>query len=324
MSLHVVVGAGPVGGRTACLLAERGCSVRLLSRSGRAAEHPGVEPVTADASQPGVLARLARGADALYNCANPHGYQHWAREWPPLAAALLDAAERTGAVLVTMSNLYGYGRPTGPLTEDSPTASTGSKGLLRARMWEDALAAHRAGRLRAVEVRAADYFGPGVVESAAGRLFVPRLLAGRPGVMFGDPAVPHSWTYAPDAARTLVLLAGEERSWGQPWHVPSHPAMSRHEFARRFCAAVGAAEPRLRSVGTAGRRALGLFSARIREYSEIAYQHQESFVMDSSACRREFGLQPTPLPEAFRATADWWRERGTAAVAPAANGVPTR
>jgi nucleoside-diphosphate-sugar epimerase len=312
MSLHVVVGAGPVGRETARLLAEQGHRVRLLSRRGPTPPHPGVESVAADAAEPAALARLARGADVLYNCANPPGYQHWARQWPPLAAALLQTAERTGALLATMSNLYGYGHPDGPLTEDSPLAATGPKGRLRARMWQDAEAAHHAGRLRAVEARAADYFGPAVLESSAGRLLVPRLLAGRPGITLGNPRAPHSWTYAPDAARALVLLAAREPAWGSAWHVPSHPPMTSWEFARALCEAAGAPAPRLRAVGTAPRRVIGLFSARVRAYEEIAHQGQLPFTMDSSALTHRFGMRPTPLQEAFRATAHWWRARAAA------------
>jgi 2-polyprenyl-6-methoxyphenol hydroxylase-like FAD-dependent oxidoreductase len=39
MALHVIVGAGPVGGATASLLAERGERVRIVSRHGAGPEH---------------------------------------------------------------------------------------------------------------------------------------------------------------------------------------------------------------------------------------------------------------------------------------------
>ena len=44
---------------------------------------------------------IATGAAALYNCANPL-YHQWFTDWPPLASALLTAAERSGAVLAAM------------------------------------------------------------------------------------------------------------------------------------------------------------------------------------------------------------------------------
>ncbi len=80
----------------------------------------------------------------LYNCANPGDYTQWEKVWPPLAAALLTTAERTGAVYAITGNLYPYGPVDGPMTEDLPDAATDHKGVLRARLWADALAAHRA------------------------------------------------------------------------------------------------------------------------------------------------------------------------------------
>ena len=158
MALHVIVGKGPVGTATAALLAERGHRVRVLSRTGGASTDA-VEHRRVDAADGHAVTAAVRGAAAVYNAVNPP-YTRWATDWPPIATALLTAAERTGAVLVTMSNLYGYGRPAGPMTPQTPLAATDTKGRVRARMWADALAAHEAGRVRMTEARAADFVGP--------------------------------------------------------------------------------------------------------------------------------------------------------------------
>src|SRR5580693_4820500 len=113
MSEHVIVGAGAVGSAAALLLAERGEHVRIVSRRGGGPEHPAIELVAADATDAERLTALCQGAAALYNCASPQ-YHQWLTDWPPLAAALLAAAERSGAVLASMSNLYSYGQVHGP------------------------------------------------------------------------------------------------------------------------------------------------------------------------------------------------------------------
>ena len=194
----------------------------------------------ADATDAERLTALTRGAVALYNCANPP-YDKWLTAWPPLASALLTAAESTGAGLVAMGNLYGYGPVDGPMTEETPLAATGPKGRMRNRMWADMLAAQDAGRARVTEARASDFYGPGPVgTSHLGQYFMPRLLAGkRPVVMQADLDVPHSFTYVPDVARTLVALAGDDRSWGRAWHVPTAPAVSLREIATRMAAIAG-------------------------------------------------------------------------------------
>ncbi len=66
-------------------------------------------------------------AAVIYNCVNPP-YDRWVELWPPMAQAFLDYAERTGAVLATCSNLYGYGPVDVPMTEDLPLAATGDEG----------------------------------------------------------------------------------------------------------------------------------------------------------------------------------------------------
>ena len=119
----MIVGAGPVGTGVAKLLAERGERIRLITRRGSGPDHPAIERVAADATQADRLSDLVAGAAALYNCANPL-YHRWLTDWPPLAAALLTAAERSGAVLAVASNLYGYGPVDGPITEATPFAAT--------------------------------------------------------------------------------------------------------------------------------------------------------------------------------------------------------
>jgi len=154
VSLHVVLGKGPVGRSLTEVLLEHGHQLRVLSRSGGPASQaaPEVEPRAVDAADPAALTAATRGAAALYNCANP-AYHRWAQDWPPVASALLTAAESTGSVLVMMGNLYAYGPVDGPMTEDLPLASTGTKGRVRAGMWQQALARHDAGAVRAVELR---------------------------------------------------------------------------------------------------------------------------------------------------------------------------
>ena len=71
MTLHVIVGAGPVGSLTASLLARSGEDVRLVSRHVDTADEPHIERVKADASDTDVLRGLAARAAVIYNAASP-------------------------------------------------------------------------------------------------------------------------------------------------------------------------------------------------------------------------------------------------------------
>ena len=306
MGTHVIVGKGPVGSTTARLLAERGEQVRVVSRSGGTSTD-GIEHVALDAADGAALTQAARGAAALYNCANP-AYHRWATDWPPIAGALLDAAEATGAVVVTTGNLYGYGPVDGPITEDLPLAAPGTKGRVRARMWEDALARHETGRIRATEARASDFFGEGVGDNGHLERTLKAVLAGTKARVLGDPDVPHSWTYVPDLARALVTLAGDDRAWGRAWHVPTGAPYSQREAADRIARLAGVPTVPVRPVPWGLVRAAGVVVPLLRELQETRYQFDGPFVVDSSAFTRTFGDVATPADDALAATIAWWRD----------------
>lgn len=310
MSLHVVIGFGPAGAAAARLLAERGHSVRVVTRSGRRPE-PGIEHVALDATDGERLSAAVRGAAALYSCAAPP-YHRWASEWPPLASSLCAAAEDTGAVLVMLGNLYGYGpvAGSGPMTEELPLAATGPKGRVRAAVWEQARKLHEQGRIKAVEVRASDFFGPGVTDGGhlAARV-MPRLLRGKAVSTLGNPDAPHSWSYLPDVAAALVEVAGEERAWGRAWHVPTEPALSVRDMVGRLADRAGTGPVAVRGLSPAVLGVASVFSPLIRELKEIRYQFDRPFVIDASAYEAAFAVRATPVSEQVKATVDWWRER---------------
>ncbi len=302
------MGFGAAGAATARTLAEQGYAVRVVTRSGRSPE-PGIEHVALDAADGRQLIEAARGAVAIYGCAAPP-YHRWAAEWPPLASSLCAAAEATGAVLVMLGNLYGYGPVDGPMTEDLPLAATGPKGRVRAAVWEQARDLHEQGRIKAVEVRASDFFGPGVTDGGhlAARV-MPRLLRGKSVSALGDPDAPHSWTYLPDVARALVEVAGEERAWGRAWHLPTAPALSARRMVDRLAAQAGTGPVAVRRLSPAVLGVASVFSPLIRELKEIRHQFDRPFVVDSSAYETEFAVRATPVDEQVEATVDWWRGR---------------
>ncbi|MGW3966871.1 NAD-dependent epimerase/dehydratase family protein [Amycolatopsis sp. NPDC005003] len=306
MSLHVVVGAGPVGSATARLLASRGEEVRLLTRSGSGPEVEGVERIAADATDSAALARHAEGAVALYSCGGP-AYHRWSTGWPPLGAALLRAAEASGAVLVTTGNLYAYGAVDGPITEELPMRPNSVKGAVRAALWADALAAHEAGRIRTADVRGSDYLGAGAL-SLFTALVLPKVLAGKRASIPADLDAPHSWTHVGDVARTLVAVAADERAWGRPWHVPTAPAVSVRRLAERAAELAGAPAARLTAMSRFTLRLGGLFDPIARETVEMQYQLRRPFVLDSSAATAAFGIEPTPTDDALTETIDGLRE----------------
>jgi nucleoside-diphosphate-sugar epimerase len=306
MNQQVVIGAGPVGSGIASLLADRGEVVTVLTRSGSGPDHPLITRSKGDAADVDTLLALADGAVSIYNCANPP-YHRWHTDWPPIHHALMAAAEGTGAVLVMMDNLYGFGKGSAmPMHELDSTNSLGAKGAVRAEMEQDLLAAHAVGKLRATFARASDFYGPGVRDAGLGERVWNKLLAGKKVSLLGALETPHSVSYMADVVRTMVTIAGDDRAWGKPWHVPNAPACTQREIIEAFAAAAGATS-RVGAVPNWIVTTMGVFSPLMKALRETSYQFDEPWVTDSSLTEQTFGLRPTSLTEGAAATAAWWR-----------------
>jgi nucleoside-diphosphate-sugar epimerase len=316
----VVIGAGGIGQQIAQQLGDAGHEVVLASRSGTGigpdistTPSAAVRVARVDASDLVALHELATGADVLVNAVNPP-YTRWPELWPPMAAAFLGAAERSGAGLLIVSNLYGYGPVAGPMTESTPLATTGVKGGIRAQMWRDALDGHQAGRLRAVELRASDYFGPGATDgmSYLNQYAIAPAVRGRTAQhVRGNVDASHSWTYLSDIARLAVAVAETDRDgtdWGRAWHVPTTAPVTMREVAAQVAeiAGVTAHDPRL--YPWLVRKALRVVPL-IRELDETDYQFDRPFILDSSQAQQRFGLAPTPWRDALAETARWMKSR---------------
>jgi nucleoside-diphosphate-sugar epimerase len=295
---HVIIGAGPVGRATAAALEARGAEVILASRSGARGT------TAVDATSAATLARLADGAIALYNCVNPPAYDKWPQLWPPVAQALLDAAERSGAVLVTAANLYPYGPvPDGLMREGMPDSAPGRKARVRATMTADAFAAHEAGVIRAVEVRGSDYMGAGPGDYAHVPRVITKALRGKTVNVLGSANQPHTWTDVRDMGRALATVATEESAWGRVWHAPSNPPRTQAEAVNDVLASVGARPVTVKAIPNALLTVAAPFAPVLRELRETLYQFTSPYVMDSAAITAAFGLEPTPWDEVCRRTA---------------------
>ncbi len=294
MRTHTVVGAGQVGTRLASLLAEQGQEVRLVSRRGTAPD--GIKAISADASDLDSLQAASSGSDVIYNCINP-AYHRWVQDWPPMSANLIAAAQAQQAVLVTLSNLYGYGPVEAPMTEQTPLSAHTRKGAVRAQMWREALAAHEAGRIRAVEVRASDFIGDAGDQTNFGDRVIPRLRAGKAVSMLGKLDQPHTWTYTGDAATLLATVGSRPDAWGKAWHVPSTSPRTQEQVIKDLACELEVPVPKMRTLGAGMLRTAGLFNPTIRELVEMLYEFDQPFIMDSSAARETFGLEPTTWDE---------------------------
>lgn len=309
-SLHVVLGAGPLGLAVARHLAARGERVRVVSRSGRADLPEDVEVLAADVAEVVDVKRACQGAAVVYHCANPP-YAKWPELHPPLMESIIEGAAAARAKLVFGDNLYAYGPVDGPLTETLPPRATGPNGRTRARIAEALLRAHATGRVRATIGRGSDFFGPHAHLSTVGDRVFSRAIEGTPAQVLGNADVPHTVTYIVDFARALVTLGEREEALGQVWHVPNAETVTMRQFVQLVFEAAGN-PPRLRAAPRWGIALAALFNPTLRAVKEQLYQSERPWVVDSTRFERAFGWSATPLPDAVSATVAWFQEQARA------------
>jgi nucleoside-diphosphate-sugar epimerase len=306
---HVIFGTGAIGLAVLDALRRRGETARLANRSGSARVPDDVEVVGGDARDPAFTTEVARRADVVYQTLNPP-YAEWTAQFPLLQAGVLAAAEATGARLVSMENVYMYGRPGGlPLTEERAYGAHTTKGQLRGRMARDLLAAHEAGRVQVAIGRASDYFGPrGGAQSNLGDRLFPAALAGKTAGVLGDPDQPHTYTYIPDIGEGLAVLGEHPDAPGQVWHLPNDPdTRTTRELVDTVYRQAGHSRGKLRTVPPLVLRALGLVNPDMRELVEMQYLFAEPFVVDSNKIANKLGVVATRVEQALADTLGSYR-----------------
>src|SRR5947207_3446796 len=76
--------------------------------------------------------------------------------------------------------------------------------------------------IKALIARLADFYGPvSFVTSVPNMLVFHNLRKGKKAQWLVNAKVLHSFTYVPDAARALYMLANREDAFGQTWHMPT-------------------------------------------------------------------------------------------------------
>ncbi|MCW2741967.1 MAG: hypothetical protein JWR45_2389 [Blastococcus sp.] len=307
---HVIFGSGAIGLATLDALRRRGETARLVNRSGSARVPDDVEVVGGDARDPAFTTEVARGAGVVFQTLNPP-YPEWTAQFPLLQAGVLAAAEATGARLVSMENVYMYGRPAGlPLTEERAYEAHTTKGRLRGRMSRELLAAHDAGRVEVAIGRASDYFGPrGGAQSNLGNRLFPAALAGKTASVLGDPDQPHTYTFIPDIGEGLAVLGDHPDAPGQVWHLPNDPeTRTTRQLVDLVYRQAGRPRGRVRAVPPLLLRAMGLVNPTVRELVEMQYQFEEPFIVDSSKITNKLGVEATPAEQALEDTMRDYRD----------------
>ncbi len=276
--------------------------VRQVSRA-PASVHPTDELVRADLLDAKATAEAIAGSSVTFLVAGlKYDHKVWEEQWPKVMRNAIDGCKRHGSALVFLDNVYAYGRVDGVMTEDTPYNPSSRKGEVRARIASMFMDEVKRGELRGLIVRSADFYGPGAVLSVTHATVTERIKAGKTPQWLGNAQVVHTFTYTPDAGRTLALLGNTATAYGQVWHaLTSKEPMTGEEYVRLACELSG--RPFRLQVAPRWMLALmGLFVPAIRESREMLYQFEHDYRFDSSKFERAFGLTATPYRKGVATT----------------------
>jgi len=310
MSIHTILGAGGIIADTlAKELVSRNESLRLVSRHPTPIEK--AETMPADLTDAEQTARAVEGSSIVYLCAGlKYDYTIWRNQWPRIMDNTIEACKRTGARLIFFDNVYMYGLVDGGMTEETPYDPDSRKGDLRARIATQLMSEVRKGNISAMIARSADFYGPGADKTSLLNLLVfSRMAKGQRPQWPVNASVRHSFTYTPDAAKALYILAKDENAWNQVWHLPtSADPLTGREYIELAAEALGKHHGKPQVLPKWLFRVGGFFDKTTAELYEMLYQYQYDYLFDSSKFEQAYNFQPTSYREGVLLTARGYRQ----------------
>jgi nucleoside-diphosphate-sugar epimerase len=296
----LVLGAnGRFGHTAAAAFRKAGWEVASLVRPGTSdGVAAGTEPVEVDALDHAAVSAAAHGCDVVLHALNPP-YTQWSRLALPLAYSAITAAEAAGATLIFPGNLYNYGKGLPSVVDETtPMHPSSRKGRLRVAI-EDRIAEAGERGMRAIILRAGDFFGGG--HGSWLDLVIAKEI-GRGHLTYPGPIdLIHPWAYLPDLASTLVRLAGIRGRLGrfETFGFPGH-AVTGREFTTAIARANGRGL-QIKRMSWWLIHALGPLVPLSRELSEMAYLWNEPHRIDGAKLEAAIGTVPhTPLDTAVK------------------------
>ena len=181
------------------------------------------------------LAALSQGVQVVIHALSP---PYTRRAWRTQAPALMDAAIRLsralGATLMMPGNVYNFGESMPELLREDTAQAAGSvMGRTRIALEQQLATATQAGTMKAVVIRAGDFFGSGT-GSWFDQLMAKNLMRGK-FTYRGPLDIPTAWAYLPDLASAFVQVAARRDRLPafERLHFAGH-TLTGHQWAELF------------------------------------------------------------------------------------------
>ncbi len=301
--MQTILGAnGIIGKELSKHLQTSKISVRQAGRN-PVKQNPSDELMVTDLLNEEQTQRAVAGSDVVYLLAGlKYDTKVWQRDWPKVMRHAIDACKKHQSKLVFFDNVYAYGLVEGPMTEETPFNPISRKGEVRAMIATMLLDEIKAGNLQGMIVRAADFYGPGALLSLTYSTVTERLKAGKGAQWIGDPKKIHTFTYTPDAGKTVGILGNTPSAFNQTWHALTSKEKITGEQYVRMASEILGKKYSIQVLPKFGVRLLGLFIPVLREFVEMMYQFENDYIFDSTKFEKTFGMEATSVRKGIEET----------------------
>ncbi len=308
---HIILGAGgAIGNTLANELKSKDEKIKLVSRSGKSAD--GVETAKADLTKKDDTLGVIEDSSIVYLVVGlPYDYSIWEKQWFKIMQNVVEACKEKNARLIFFDNIYSYGKVDGAMTEETPYNPCSKKGELRAKLNQYLEDEMKAGNIKAIIARAADFYGPYSEKTSVPFILgIQNLAKGKKAQWLVDTKPKHSYTYTVDCGKALYLLATTDSAWNQVWHLPTaKPALTGDEFIKIAAENLNV-KPEAMILKGWMIKLTGLFSKQIGELHEMLYQNKYDYIFDSSKFEKHFDFKPTAYEEGIKETIRFAKSSG--------------
>lgn len=299
--MHTIIGInGNIGRLLAQELISKGYKVRGVSRQPQ--EGHQWECKTADVLDAQSLKQAVAGSEVVYLLVGlEYKTAVWKQDWVKLMQNTIDACVATQAKLIFVDNVYMYGYVEGEMTENTPINPCSEKGKVRAAVAQLLIDAFDRQILRGCIARAADFYGPDCSTSMLTQTIFLNMAKNKAAQLMGNIEAIHSYTYTPDIAKALVIMATDSRADNQVWHLPTakNPLSSR-QIVHKMAQLTGKT-PKIMHMGKFMMSILSLFMPILKELKEMMYQYDKNYIFNSDKFDKTFSFTPTSYEQGLMA-----------------------
>lgn len=310
MTQTILGAGGSIGIELAKVLPKYTKKIRLVGRNPQKINETD-ELFVADLLDPAQVLNAVEGAEIVYLTVGlTYNAKVWKSQWPLVMDNVIAACKHHKAKLVFFDNVYMYDQNfLGDMTEETPINPSSEKGKVRQLLAEKVMEEVKSGQLTALIARAADFYGPGKVNSMLSETVFKNFAKGKKANWLGNPNCKHSYTYTPDAGKATAILGNTPDAYGEVWHLPTAPQpLTGREWIENIASEMNQ-KPRFQTAGSGLLWMMGLFVPIMKEIREMNYQNDRDYVFNSSKFEKRFNFKPTPYVIGIRDTAKYFMQQ---------------